>query len=255
MAKKKNLKDAYSVDAISYKLEQLFELQSVDSSIDKLTILRGELPIEVADLENEIEKLNELLTNQSDVEEELNNSIVHQQQKIQESTALIDKYNAQQSKVRNNREFDAINKELEFQSLEIQLSNKKIKSIEEDISENKTKIKLLKAKVKERKKHLKDKKDKLSVIVKSTEIEEKKLLSKKKKLESSIEEKSVLTYNNLRNNSKNGLAVVKIARGACGGCFNSITSQHILNINMRKDVYTCESCGIILVPDNIDGDQ
>tara|TARA_B100000530_G_scaffold264790_1_gene177594 strand:+ start:3109 stop:3870 length:762 start_codon:yes stop_codon:yes gene_type:complete len=252
MATKKQIEDSYSTVAISKKLEGLFSLQLIDSQIDKLKILRGELPVEVSDLENEIENLNDHLNTQTDEEASLNNSILEQKQKIEDSKALIEKYNKQQMKVRNNREFDAINKELEFQELEIELSNKKIRSFESELVENAEKIKLIKAKIRARKKHLKHKKSQLDDIIQSTEKEESKLLAKKKKTSKNIEERWINAYEDLRLASKNGLAVVKVDRGACGGCFNSVTSQHYLNIKMRKDISFCENCGRILVPDDID---
>ena len=252
MATTKKIEDNYSSTAISKKLEGLFDLQTVDSQIDKLQILRGELPVEVSDLENEIEKFNKHLADQTDAGSSLDNSILEQKQKIEESESLIEKYNKQQMKVRNNREFDAINKELEFQGLEIQLANKKITSFEADLLDNAEKVKLIKAKIRARKKHLKNKKSELDVIVQSTEKEEAKLVSKKKKLSKNIEDRLMTAYSNLRLTSKNGLAVVKVDRGACGGCFSSITSQHHLNIKMRKSISFCENCGRILVPDDID---
>ena len=236
---------------ISEKLEGLSELQIVDSHIDKLKILRGELPLEVSDLELQIEKLNNHLLEESNNEDEVKNSISDQNQKIEDSKALIEKYNTQQMKVRNNREFDAINKELEFQALEIELANKKIKSFELSLTDNADKIKLVKAKIRERKKYLKVKKDELDLIVKSTEKDEAKLNSKKKKISKGIEERLMVKYENLRETSRNGLAVVKVDRGACGGCFNSITAQHNLNIKLRKDILFCENCGRMLVPDDI----
>tara|TARA_B100001250_G_C19784312_1_gene783376 strand:- start:1268 stop:2029 length:762 start_codon:yes stop_codon:yes gene_type:complete len=252
MATKTNIEDSYSTTAISKKLEGLFELQIVDSQIDKLQVLRGELPIEVSDLESEIDKFNKHLSDQTEVGSTLDNSILAQKQKIEESELLIEKYNKQQMKVRNNREFDAINKELEFQGLEIQLANKKITSFESELLENAEKVKLIKAKIRARKKHLKNKKSELDTIVKSTEKDEAKLVSKKKKLSKNIEQRLIDAYDNLRLVSKNGLAVVKVDRGACGGCFSSITSQHHLNIKMRKSISFCENCGRILVPDDID---
>ena len=251
MAKKNNKEDNYSTVAISEKLEALYQLQNVDSQIDNLKVLRGELPLEVSDLEAVINKLNDRLELQQGEGDELNNSIMSQKQKIEDAQALIEKYNAQQMKVRNNREFDAINKELEFQGLEIELANKKILSFEQETGEHNDKIKLLKSNIREKKKHLKSKKSELEVIIGSTETEEKKLVSKKKKIEKGIEERLVGIYQNLRLASKNGLAVVKVDRGACGGCFNSITSQHQLNIKLRKDILFCENCGRILVPDDI----
>ena len=252
MATKKNIEDSYSTAAISNKLQGLFDLQIVDSQIDKLQILRGELPAEISDLENEIETFTKHLTDQTEVGNSLDNSIIEQKQKIEESEALIEKYNKQQMKVRNNREFDAINKELEFQGLEIQLSNKKINSFESEVLENAEKIKLIKAKIRARKKHLKTKKSELDVIIQATEKDEAKLLSKKKKLSKNIEDRLMDAYSNLRLSSRNGLAVVKVDRGACGGCFSSITAQHHLNIKMRKSISFCENCGRILVPDDID---
>ncbi|MAQ31275.1 MAG: hypothetical protein CMD26_00880 [Flavobacteriales bacterium] len=236
---------------ISEKLEGLFELQNVDSGIDKLQILRGELPLEVSDLEEQIDKLNNHLLDESDNEAKINNLILEQNEKIKNSEALIEKYNKQQMKVRNNREFDAINKELEFQALEIQLANKKITSFESDLEENGGKIKLVKAKIRERKKFLKTKKGELDVIVKSTEKDEAKFNSQKKKISKGIEDRLINIYENLRTTSKNGLAVVQVDRGACGGCFSSITAQHNLNIKLRKDILFCENCGRILVPDDI----
>ena len=248
MPAKKTKEETKQTNSINDKLEGLCELQDVDSKIDKLQILRGELPLEVLDLESEIDKLNEHLSAQVDSGDELNNSIALQKQKIEDANALIEKYNAQQMKVRNNREFDAINKELEFQTLEIELSNKKINSIELDVSQNADKIKLFKAKIKERKKYLKVKKSELDAIIQSTEKDETKLKTKKKKLEKNIDDRMLGVYANLRSTSKNGLAVVKVERGACGGCFSSITAQHSLNIRLRKEILFCENCGRILVP-------
>jgi len=250
---KQKTKDVKSTSTIiNNKLEGVFELQNIDSQIDKLKILRGELPLEVSDLELEIEKLNEHLQNQADTELELKNSVSVQNKKIENANGLIEKYNAQQMKVRNNREFDAINKELEFQGLEIALSNKKINSIESDLEQNNDKKKLLKAKIRERKKYLKVKKGELDEIIQSTEKEETNLNAKKKKLEKNIDHRLIGVYENLRSSSKNGLAVVQVERGACGGCFRSITAQHSLNIRLRKDILFCENCGSILAPDDID---
>ena len=251
MPEKKTKEEAKNTNPINDKLKGLCELQDIDSKIDKLKILRGELPLEVLDLESEIEKLNEHLSTQVDTGDELKNSIVVQKQKIEDANALIEKYNAQQMKVRNNREFDAINKELEFQSLEIELSNKKITSIESEVSQNSDKIKLLKAKIKERKQYLKVKKSELDTIIQSTEKDETKLKTKKKKLEKNIDDRMLGIYEDLRSTSKNGLAVVKVERGACGGCFSSITAQHNLNIRLRKDILFCENCGRILVPSDM----
>lgn len=252
MPKTKTKENNYSPTMVSDKLEVLYELQNVDSQIDKVRVLRGELPLEVTDLESEIKKLNDRLDKQSDIEAELNNSIVQHQNKIEEANVLIKKYETQQMKVRNNREFDAINKEMEFQGLEIELANKKIKGIGVDIEENADKIKLIKAKIRERKKHLKNKKAELDSIIQSTEKEEVKLLSKKKKVSKLIADNLMSAYDNIRLASRNGLAVVKVARDACGGCFSSITAQHHLNIKLRKEIYFCENCGRILVPDDID---
>ena len=252
MAKTKTQENNYSPEMISMKLEGLYELQHVDSDIDNIRVLRGELPLEVADLEEEIENLNSRLAKQANIDLEINDLISAQNNKIEDANALIKKYDGQQMKVRNNREFDAINKELEFQSLEIELANKKIKSLALEVEENADKIKLLKAKLRERKRHLKNKKSELSVIIAGTEKQEKKLLSKKKKISKSIDPKLIDVYDGIRLASKNGLAVVKVERGACGGCFSSITAQHHLSIKLRKEILFCENCGRVLVPDDID---
>ena len=252
MAKTKTQENNYSPEMISIKLEGLYQLQCVDSEIDNIRVLRGELPLEVSDLEKEIENLNNRLEKQVNVDVELNDLISEQNNKIENANLLIKKYDGQQMKVRNNREFDAINKELEFQSLEIELANKKIKSLGLEVEQNGDKVKLLKAKIRERKKHLKTKKSELSVIISATEKEEKKLTSKKKKISKSIESKLIDVYNGIRLASKNGLAVVKVQRDACGGCFSSITAQHHLSIKLRKEILFCENCGRVLVPDDID---
>ena len=252
MATTKKIESDYSSSAISAKLESLFQLQLIDSKIDKLKTLRGELPLEVSDLEAELEKLNERLEKQESIDSGINESISTQEQKIKNATDLIEKYNTQQMKVRNNREFNAINKELEFQALEIELANKKIKNYGVEIDENAEKIKLIKAKIRERKKHLKNKKSQLSDIVKSTEKDEEKLLKTRKKSEKNVDSKLMHAYLSIRSTSNNGLSVVKINRNACGGCFSSITPQHALNIRMRKEISFCENCGRILVPDDID---
>ena len=202
MSEKKTIENTYSSSVVGEKLEGLFKLQKVDSEVDKIKILRGELPLEVEDLELEIENLNTRLKSQTDVEDDLNNVVNSQNLKISEANTLIEKYNKQQMKVRNNREFNAINKELEFQGLEIELANKKIISLGLEIDENKEKIKLIKAKLRERKKHLKTKKEKLSDIIQSTEKEEKKLLTQKKKIQKTIETDLFETYESLRSISK-----------------------------------------------------
>ena len=231
--------------SISDKLDQLTHLQNIDSSIDEIKILRGELPLEVKDLEDEVEGLTKRLENfQNEVDEKKEN-IKKQKELSKEAGLLIEKYEKDQMKVRNNREFDAINKELEYQKLEIQLSEKKIKEAEDFIGDQKTNLSDTKSRIKERKSSLKEKKSELDKIIQKTEKDEAKLERGKLKIKKEIEDRLLMAYDRIRSNSRNGLAVVSINRGACGGCFNKVTSQQELEVRNRKKILVCEHCGRI----------
>lgn len=237
--------------SIEKKLHVLYSLQQIDSQIDKIRIIRGELPLEVQDLEDEIIGLQ---TRVQKFEEEIKNyqnQIEEKKQAIVQSKALIKKYEEQQMNVRNNREYDSLTKEIEFQNLEIQLSEKRIKEFTMALDLKKEQVKESKARLKERESDLRIKKSELSDIVEETEKEEQALVEKSKKYHNMIEERLITAYNRIRSNARNGLAVVQIERDACGGCFNKIPPQHQLDIRMHKKIIVCEYCGRILVDDEI----
>lgn len=237
--------------SIEEKLRALYEMQSVVSEIDKIKTLRGELPLEVQDLEDEITGLKTRLTN---LDEEIKNeetAINNKKIAIKESQALIVKYTEQQNNVRNNREFDSLSKEIEFQNLEIQLSEKRIKEFTEVMTEKKESISTSSTLLTEREDDLERKKKELDEITEETKIEEEKLKAKSEKIESFIEPRLVTAFKRIRKNARNGLAVVTIQRDACGGCFNKIPPQRQMDIANRKKIIVCEYCGRILVDKNI----
>ena len=234
--------------SVSEKLDSLASLQGVDTLIDNIKILRGELPLEVQSLEDEIEGLN---TRKKNVEEQISKNkanIKNQKKKSEEASELIKKYEKDQMKVRNNREFDSINKELEFQRLEIELSAKKNKEFDLDNSEKKTVIDETKSKIKENEDRLKDKKKELDKIIKQTAEEEEKLIKKRAKINKKIEQRLLDAYDRIRSNSRNGLAVVAVERNACGGCFNRVTPQQAVEVDNKKKIIACEHCGRIFIP-------
>jgi predicted nucleic acid-binding Zn-ribbon protein len=236
---------------IEEKLRALYDLQSVVSEVDKIKTLRGELPLEVQDLEDEITGLKTRLTN-LDVEiKNLDTALNNKKISIKDSQALIAKYTEQQNNVRNNREFDSLSKEIEFQTLEIELSEKRIREFTIDMSEKKDTVTKSKALLKEREEDLERKKNELKEITEETKIEEEKLKSKSEKIESFIEPRLLSAFKRIRKNARNGLAVVTIQRDACGGCFNKIPPQRQMDIANRKKIIVCEYCGRILVDEKI----
>ena len=237
--------------SIEEKLRALHELQSVVSEIDKIKTLRGELPLEVQDLEDEITGLKTRLTNLDIEIKNLDTSISNKKIAIKDSNALIAKYTEQQNNVRNNREFDSLSKEIEFQNLEIELSEKRIKEYTAEMAEKKESINVSKQALKEREEDLDRKKNELKEITEETKIEEEKLKSKSEKIESFIEPRLLTAFKRIRKNARNGLAVVTIQRDACGGCFNKIPPQRQMDIANRKKIIVCEYCGRILVDQNI----
>ena len=238
----------YSVEE---KLSSLIKLQKVDSKLDGIKILKGELPIEVSDLEDEIEGLN---ARQNRIEEEMNGIQQFIEDKntiIKDSQELIKKYEKQSDNVKNNREFEAINKEMEMQVLEVKLAEKHIKDATEDIAEKGRLLEVAKKAVATKETNLKGKKSELEKIIKETEKEE----NQYKKLESaareSVEERLLIGYDRIRNNYRNGLAVVPVERDSCGGCFNAIPPQKQSEIKQRKKIIVCENCGRIMVDDDL----
>lgn len=237
--------------SIEKKLVSLYSLQQVDSQIDKIRIVRGELPLEVEDLEDEIAGLETRLEKFSSDIATLESNIAEKKNAITDSLAMIKKYEEQQMNVRNNREYDSITKELEYQGLEIQLAEKRIKEAQLALEGKKEGYDLLKKELDDRKGDLSVKKTELDDIVKETEKEEKDLQKRSEVLAKIIEERLLTAYHRIRKNARNGLAVVMVERDACGGCFNKIPPQHQMEIKMHKKIIVCEYCGRILVDESI----
>ena len=241
--------------SVEEKLVNLHKLQTVDSSINQIEILRGELPMEVKDLEDEVQGL---VNRQNRIEEEINGItefIESKKAAIKESEELIAKYEKQSENVKNNREFEAINKELEMQGLEIKLAEKHIRDANEELTE---KIKVLDAAKKTiavKDGVLTHKKSELEKIIADTEIEEKELRSKSEAARSHIDDRLLYSYDRIRNSYRNGLAVVTVERDACGGCFNSIPPQRQSEIRLHKKIIVCENCGRILVEGELAGKE
>ncbi|MCX6328819.1 MAG: C4-type zinc ribbon domain-containing protein [Bacteroidia bacterium] len=233
------------------RLRALYSLQLVDSEIDKIKTLRGELPLEVQDLEDDIAGLETRLGNLRDEVVALEKSVQKKHNEISDSESLIKKYEEQQKNVRNNREFDSLSKEIEYQNLEIELYNKKIKEFNIQIEEKKVVIGESEATLNERKSDLETKKSELDEIISDTQKEEEGLYKKLDKVQGIIEERLLTAYKRIRSNARNGLAVVPVQRDACGGCFNQIPPQRQLDIKSRKKIIVCEYCGRILVDDEI----
>ncbi len=237
--------------SIEEKLRALYELQNVVSDVDKIRTLRGELPLEVQDLEDEIAGLKTRLSNFDSEIKNLDTAIHNRKIAIKDSQGLIVKYTEQQNNVRNNREFDSLSKEIEFQNLEIELSEKRIKEFTAEMAEKKEAVTTSKQLLTERMEDLARKKGELEEIKQETKIEEEKLRSKSEKIELFIEPRLLTAFKRIRKNARNGLAVVTIQRDACGGCFNKIPPQRQMDIANRKKIIVCEYCGRILVDDKI----
>ena len=236
---------------VERKLIELYTLQQVDSKIDKIRIIRGELPLEVQDLEDEIAGMETRIAKFNEELEKFSNDIVDYKNKIKEATALIKKYEEQQNNVRNNREYESLTKEIEYQSLDIQLCEKRINDCTKKSEMLKISLGETNARLEERKGDLELKKNELSSIVEETEKEEQELMVRSQESEQLIEERLLTAYKRIRKNARNGLAVVKIERDACGGCYNKIPPQHQLDIRMHKKIIVCEYCGRILIDQDI----
>ena len=231
---------------VAQKLDALTHLQSIDSELDEIKKVRGALPDEVADLEDEIAGYQTRIDKFKSEADELETNISDYKTQIKNSEALIKKYNEQQMNVRNNREYDAITKEIELQNLEIQISEKRIKEAYAKIEGKNAEMAKTTEELTERSKDLNSKKAELEVLTKESQDEEAKLLTDREKAVKNIEERLINSYNKLRDNARNGLAVVPVDRGACGGCFNIVPPQRQADIRERKKVIVCEHCGRIL---------
>ena len=227
MAKKKEL-------TVEEKLRALYNLQLIDSRVDEIRNVRGELPLEVRDLEDEVEGFKLRYQKLEDNLNEIDNQIKSKKNLIEEAKVLIKKYNEQQKNVRNNREFNSLAKEVEFQELEIQLAEKHIKEFRAQIEQKKEVIEGTKERLEEREAHLKHKKNDLDAILAETEKEEKVLLDKSEEYKTKIEERLANAYTKIRSSVKNGLAVVPIERGASGGSYFTIPPQIQVEIASRK---------------------
>ena len=240
MAKKKEL-------TIEEKLRALYDLQLIDSRVDEIRNVRGELPLEVRDLEDEVEglklRVQKLQDNLADIDDQIKGKKIL----IEEAKTLIKKYNEQQKNVRNNREFNSLAKEIEFQELEIQLAEKHIKEYRAQIEQKKEVIEGTKGRLKEREEHLNHKKKDLDAILAETEKEEEVLLNKSEEYKTKIEQRLAKAYTKIRTSVKNGLAVVPIERGASGGSYFTIPPQVQVEIAARKKIITDEHSGRILV--------
>ena len=237
----------YSVEE---KLTSLVRLQKVESKLDEIRILKGELPMEVADLEDEIQGLH---ARQLGSEEEINGIkefIDQKKNAIRDAQELIKKYEKQSENVKNNREFEAINKEIEMQHLEVKLCEKHIKDANEEIAEKAVSLEKAKKAIANKDGVLTNKKTELEKIISTTEKEEKDLGKKAEEARNHVDSRLLASYEKIRSSYRNGLAVVPVERDACGGCFNFIPPQKQSEIKQRKKVMICENCGRILV----DGD-
>ncbi len=231
---------------VASKLESLLKLQSIDSQLDEIRRVRGDLPEEVRDLEDEIEGYEVRVRKFDDDVAALNEAIAQRRQSIKDAEGLIRKYEDQQSNVRNNREYDAITKEIELQKLEIQIAEKKIKEAYYQIEQKNSEVEGTKHRLEERRKDLDNKKHELEQIVSESEEEEQKLEHDRAEAATHIEERLLSAYNRIRKNVRNGLAVVTVKRDACGGCFNTVPPQRQADIAAQKKVIVCEHCGRIL---------
>lgn len=239
---------------VEEKLETLYKLQTTLSAIDEKRALRGELPLEVQDLEDEIAGLETRIQNYKDEVNNLNQGIREQHKAIDEAAALIDKYTQQQDNVRNNREFDFLSKEIEYQHLNIELAEKKINDFTRQIEQKHADVDVAANHLADRQHILEEKKGELNEIVSETKQDEEKLREQAKKLEVKFDDERLLSaFKRIRKNARNGLGIVYIQRNACGGCFNRIPPQRQMEIKMHKKVIVCEYCGRIMIDPELAG--
>lgn len=239
---------------VAEKLDALYALQKIDSQIDKIRTVRGELPLEVQDLEDEIEGLDTRIKNLQEEAKELDTEVSDRKMAMKDADAAILKFKDQQNNVRNNREFESLAKEIEYQELEIKLHDKRMKEAKIKISSKKEVLDEAKERLEMRKGDLKVKQDELNEIVGETQKEEEGLITQSEKAKALIDVRLIAAYDRLRTNAKNGLAVVGVDRDSCGGCFNKIPPQRQLDIDTRRKVIVCEHCGRILVPAEVIGE-
>ena len=239
--------------SVEEKLKTLYQLQSALSSIDEKRALRGELPLEVQDLEDEIEGLTTRVEKIKNEIGEFQRAITLKNGEINDAKASVERYQEQLNEVKNNREYDMLSKEIEFQTLEIQLCEKKIREANNRIAEKQEELANSEALISERQSDLEVKKGELEEIITETRAEEDKLKEKVKDLESKIENRLLTSFKRIRKNARNGLGIVYVQRDACGGCFNKIPPQRQLDIKMHKKIIVCEYCGRIMIDPELAG--
>ena len=239
--------------SVEQRLKSLYQLQTILSEIDRIKTKRGELPLEVKDLEDNIAGLNTRVANYSNEIAELENSLSSEKTKIANCEALIARYKEQLDNVRNNREFDLLTKEIEFQDLEIQLCEKHINDYSRAIENKKADIAAPRDKLADSEHILDEKRAELNEIVSETRQEEDNLRDQAKALEPSIDERTLAAFKRIRKNAHNGLGIVYVQRNACGGCFNRIPPQKQMEIKMHKKVIVCEYCGRIMIDPELAG--
>ena len=239
--------------SVEEKLRALYQLQSMLSEIDKIKTLRGELPLEVQDLEDEVAGLGTRIEKIQNEIAELKANVVNKKIEIEAAKVSVEKYKSQQENVRNNREYDVLSKEIEFQSLEIELCEKRLREAQAAEKAKNEELARSTEALEERKQDLEAKKAELEEIVSETKQEEERLREKAKALETTIEPRLLQAFKRIRKNSRNGLGVVYVQRDACGGCFNKIPPQKQLDIRSRKKIIVCEYCGRIMVDPELAG--
>ena len=239
--------------SVEAKLKALYQLQTMLSEIDKIKTLRGELPLEVQDLEDEIEGMTHRVAKYNEEVEALKADVAARREKIRVAEEAVNKYREQLNDVKNNREYDMLSKEIEFQSLEIELQTKKINEANRNIEAKQADIATTANNLQDRRSDLEVKKSELDEIISETKAEEEKLREKAKALEVTIEPRLLAAFKRIRKNSRNGLGVVYVERDACGGCFNKIPPQRQLDIRMRKKIIVCEYCGRIMIDPELAG--
>ncbi len=238
---------------VEERLKTLYELQTMLSEIDRIKTLRGELPLEVQDLEDEIAGLETRVQNFQNEISNLQIEIAKKKEEINNSRTLIEKYTSQQDNVRNNREYDFLSKEIEFQNLSIELCEKRIREFTAMDKNKREEVENCQAALAEHRAVLQEKKEELDEIVAETRQDEEKLRDKAKKLEQQVDPRLLSAFKRIRKNARNGLAVVYIQRDACGGCFNKIPPQRQLDIKLRKKIIVCEYCGRIMIDPELAG--
>ena len=239
--------------SVEEKLKTLYQLQTTLSAIDEKRALRGELPLEVQDLEDEIAGLNTRVEKIKAEIEDFQQAVSQKKTEITEAQASVERYTKQLDDVKNNREYDTLTKEIEFQSLEIELCNKKIREAATKIDERQHDLKHAEELIDDRKQALEEKKNELDEIIDETRAEEERLKEKAKDLEVKIEPRLLTSFKRIRKNARNGLGIVYVQRDACGGCFNKIPPQRQLDIKMHKKIIVCEYCGRIMIDPELAG--